>query len=127
MAVEQINGSGGSSAPVSLSAQASTAGRSAGALRATQGTSISDAKAVQPTAAAPSTDEVRDAIQQIEQAILPSAQGLRFSIDEDSGTTVVKLIDTETQTVLRQMPSVEALEISKALGKLQGLLVKEKA
>ena len=70
---------------------------------------------------------MRDAIQQIEQAILPSAQGLRFSIDEDSGTTVVKLIDTETQTVLRQMPSVEALEISKALGKLQGLLVKEKA
>ena len=82
---------------------------------------------MQPTQAAPSTDEVRDAVKKIEQVVSPAAQDLSFSIDEDSGKTIVKLIDTQTQTVLRQIPTVEVMEISKALDKLQGLLVREKA
>lgn len=75
----------------------------------------------------PTLREIREAVAKIEQVIGPNAQDLRFSIDEDSGTTVIKLIDTQTQTVLRQIPTVEAIEISKALNKLQGLLVREKA
>ncbi len=88
---------------------------------------ITGSKAVQPAQAMPKVEELRDAVKKIEQVVTPAAQGLRFSIDEDSGTTVVKLIDTETMLVLRQIPTVEVMEISKALGKLQGLLVKEKA
>ena len=77
--------------------------------------------------AAPGAGEVRDAVKKIEQLVHPDARDLRFSIDEDTGITVVKLIDTATQTVLRQIPTPEVLEISKALDKLQGLLVKDKA
>ena len=88
---------------------------------------ITGSKAVQPAQAEPNVDELRDAIQKIEQVVTPAAQGLRFSIDEDTGTTVIKLIDTETMLVLRQIPTVEVMEISKALGRLQGLLVKEQA
>ena len=40
---------------------------------------------------------------------------------------MIKLIDTKTDTVLRQITTIEALEISKALDKLQGLLVRETA
>lgn len=72
-------------------------------------------------------DELRDAVKKIQDNIGPGAQDLRFSIDEDTGTPVIKLIDTKTDTVLRQIPTVEALEISKALDKLQGLLVRETA
>jgi flagellar protein FlaG len=47
---------------------------------------------------------------------------LRFSVDQDTGKTVVSLLDPEGQ-VLRQMPSEEALEVAKAIGRFQGMFV----
>jgi len=35
---------------------------------------------------------------------------------------VVKIVDAQTQEVIRQMPSEEAIKIASALGKIQGLL-----
>jgi flagellar protein FlaG len=40
---------------------------------------------------------------------------------------VVKVTDTETDKVIKQIPSKEALELAKALDKLRGLLVKQEA
>lgn len=76
---------------------------------------------------APGQEELRDAVGKIEESMGASASDLRFSIDEDTGITVVKLIDTQTQTIIRQIPTQEVIEISKALDKMQGLLVKDKA
>jgi len=123
MAVEQIGSSSSTSAPPLVSVNA----RAVVPAPESQVALITGSKAVQSTQAAPSTDEVRDAVKKIEQVVSPAAQDLRFSIDEETGITVVKLIDTQTQTVLRQIPTVEVMEISKALDKLQGLLVREKA
>ena len=39
---------------------------------------------------------------------------------------VTKVIDVESGEVIRQMPSEEVVRFSKALGKLQGLLVSQK-
>jgi flagellar protein FlaG len=47
---------------------------------------------------------------------------LQFRVDEDTGRTVAELVDPEGQ-VLRQMPTEEALEIAKAIGKYQGMFV----
>lgn len=74
-----------------------------------------------------SIDQVRNAVKQVEEAISTKAQDLRFSLDDESGKTIVKILDQKTQTVLRQIPSEEMLEIAKALDKMQGLLVKNKA
>ena len=52
---------------------------------------------------------------------------IEFSIDKDSGRTIVQVIDTDTKDVLRQFPSKEALAISHELDKFQGLLVRDKA
>ncbi|KRB93365.1 hypothetical protein ASE07_13280 [Noviherbaspirillum sp. Root189] len=52
---------------------------------------------------------------------------LEFSVDEDSNRTIVKVIDQQTQEVLRQIPSEEALKISKALNQVSGLLIRQKA
>ncbi|NMM36022.1 MAG: flagellar protein FlaG [Glaciimonas sp.] len=123
MAIEQIGSTAGASAPplASVNARASVPATESPA------TLIGGAKAVQPTPATPSTDDVRDAVKKIEQVVTPAAQDLRFSVDQDTGTVVVKLIDTKTDTVLRQIPTVEVMEISKALGKLQGMLLRDKA
>ena len=67
------------------------------------------------------------AVAALNDFLKPSASSLQFSVDEDSGRTVVKVVDTDTNELVRQYPSKEALAISKELGKLQGLLLRDKA
>jgi len=55
------------------------------------------------------------------------SQNLEFSVDEGSGRTITRLVDKETNVVLRQFPSEEMLSIGRALDQLQGLLIRQKA
>ncbi|MBK7849123.1 MAG: flagellar protein FlaG [Zoogloea sp.] len=75
----------------------------------------------------PSSEQLTQAVKQIQDVIKQTANSLQFSIDEDIGVTVVKVIDTESKKVIRQIPSEEVIDIAKALDKLQGLLVKQQA
>ena len=72
----------------------------------------------------PSMNEVQQAVGTLNKFVASITPAIEFSTDQDSGKTIVKVIDNETQTVLRQIPSTEALEISKSLDRLQGLLVR---
>jgi len=60
--------------------------------------------------------------QQAAQRTLPTGPSLRFHVDQDTGKTVVALLDPDGQ-VLRQMPTEEALEVAKAIGRFQGMFV----
>jgi len=75
----------------------------------------------------PDIGEVQKALEEVEKAVAPMAQSLQFSLDKDSGKTVVKVMDTDTNEVIRQIPSEEVLAISKAVDKLKGLLLKQQA
>ncbi len=70
---------------------------------------------------------VDQAIDKVSEALKTVARSLQFSIDEDTGETVIRITDSATKEVIRQMPSKEFLEISKAMEKLQGLFIKEEA
>lgn len=118
----EIHKSSGFSA-ASTSAHAVPESRPADPAAPPQATLLTGTKAAQPVA---SVQQIQDAIQKVEEAISAKAQDLRFSLDDETGKTVVKIIDEKTQTVLRQIPSVEMLEIAKALDKMQGLLVRNK-
>jgi len=48
---------------------------------------------------------------------------MRFHVDQDTGMTVVALVDPDNGQVLRQVPTEEALEVAKAIGKYQGMFV----
>ena len=61
------------------------------------------------------------------EAVKAIKSELNFSVDEDTGKTVVRVIDKQSGTLIRQMPSQEMLEIAKALDRLQGLLVRNSA
>lgn len=74
-----------------------------------------------------SASNVEDAIAKLNDSTALIAQDLHFSIDEESGKTVVKLIDNSTQEVLRQFPSEEALSIARSIDKMQGLLIRDQA
>ncbi len=73
--------------------------------------------------------DVEEAVKKINETVksLNRNVGLEFSTDEDTKINLVRLIDTESKEILRQIPSVEVLNIAKALDKLQGLLVRDKA
>lgn len=79
----------------------------------------------------PSAQELQNAMKEVEKAVAPMAQELQFSIDKDTNKTVVKIMDTATNKVVRQIPSEEVMELAKSIGemqdKMQGLLVQQKA
>ncbi|WP_293780335.1 flagellar protein FlaG [uncultured Oxalicibacterium sp.] len=70
---------------------------------------------------------VGQALQSINSFLESVSSSLQFSLDQDSKRVIVKVVDKETNDVIRQIPSEEAIEISKALDKLQGLLVNSQA
>lgn len=77
--------------------------------------------------ASSSLEDVQRAMEEVRNAITPVAQDLLFSIDEDTGKTIVKVVDASTDEVIRQIPSEEIITIAKALDNLQGLLLQQKA
>ncbi|ENO81043.1 flagellar protein [Thauera sp. 27] len=87
-------------------------------------TAAEDAAAAQKPS---SLEQVEQAMDEVRKAISPVARDLLFSIDEDTGRTIVKVVDASTDEVIRQIPSEEIISIAKALDKLQGLLVEQKA
>jgi len=70
---------------------------------------------------------VEDAVKRLADFVGQSQSQISFSIDQESGMRIVKVLDTESQKVIRQFPSEEAIGIAKALDKLQGLLIRDKA
>ena len=71
--------------------------------------------------------ELVDAVAISNNFLKTVTNAVEFSIDKDSGSTVVKVVDTATKEVIRQYPSEEMLQIAKALDKIQGLLIQQKA
>ncbi|TXI46854.1 flagellar protein FlaG [Methylophilus sp.] len=67
------------------------------------------------------------AVKKLNDYVAPALQTIEFSIDDDSERIIVKVVDTETQKVLRQIPNEEVLAISKTLDKLRGLVVRQTA
>lgn len=78
--------------------------------------------------APPVTQEVVAAAVQSANAYMQSVStNLNFSLDQDTGHTVVRMVDTETKEVLRQFPSEEMLAISRSIDRMQGLLINRQA
>ncbi len=76
---------------------------------------------------APDRAELGNAVADLNKVAQANAQGVRFSVDEDTGRTVVKVVDTQTDKVLRQIPSVEALKLWRSIEKMQGVMLRDSA
>jgi flagellar protein FlaG len=75
----------------------------------------------------PDLNKLNDAVKIINATINALSPNLEFTVDSDTERTVVKVIDKQTNEVIRQLPTPEALEIAKAVDRLQGLLIRQKA
>jgi len=79
------------------------------------------------TERAPEPVQLAQAVDDLNQQARDSRTDLKFKIDEDSGRTVVSIVDAGDGTVLRQMPTEEALRVSRALDKTLGKLIERVA
>jgi flagellar protein FlaG len=52
---------------------------------------------------------------------------LQFAVDPETNMTVIKVVDISSNTVLRQIPAQEMIDIAQALGKMKGVLLKQEA
>jgi len=74
-----------------------------------------------------SETQLQSAVNAANDFIKPINNSVEFSLDKDSERMVVKVMDSATKEVIRQIPSEEMLAIAQALDKIQGLLIKQKA
>lgn len=72
-------------------------------------------------------DELTQAVSEMNERSDLLRRNLQFSVDGDSGRMVIKVIDSQTDEVIRQIPKEEMLEIARSLEKAEGLLFRAKA
>ena len=77
--------------------------------------SIESAKTNKAEEKETSEQTLDDAVKQLNSYVQSINRNLEFNIDNDSGQTVVKVIDSETDELIRQIPNEEALYIAKQL------------
>jgi flagellar protein FlaG len=102
---------------------ASSTGNPSNAARAQNAaTSVAqDPKASSNTEAqiVPPTQKVQETVKavaaQIESYLRSVGREVQFSIDSDSGETIITIRDSSTGELVRQIPSAEALRLSQAL------------
>jgi flagellar protein FlaG len=71
--------------------------------------------------------ELATAVKKLNEQVSPALQTIEFSIEQDSSRMIVKVIDTATKTVIRQIPNEEVLAFSKSMDKLQGIVIRQTA
>lgn len=65
-------------------------------------------------------EELTGAVNQLNGYLEETHRSLRFSIDDDSGRTIVRVVDTETDDVIRQIPSEEMLALIRHFNEVTG-------
>lgn len=91
---------------------------------------VSKVAATPPAATAPepTPQQLKHAVDSINKSLQPSASNLEFNIDPNTQRAVVKVVDTSTGDVIRQIPSKEVLAIAESIDQFnKGLLLSQKA
>ena len=70
----------------------------------------------------PGPEQVQQAVEQIQRVVPRVAQNLQFTVDKETGKTIIRVVDSRTEEVIRQIPTEEILSIARALDRMQGLL-----
>lgn len=89
-----------------------------------QGQNIADSNRVESnnstaSASQPSEDDINDSISELNNSSQLISRNLEFHIDNNSGRTVITVRDTNSNEVIRQIPSEQLLEVSSRLKALQ--------
>jgi len=82
---------------------------------------------LQPPSDSPASRQVESAVSQISQFVQNYQRDLVFSVDKDSGRIVIKVLDSKTKELIRQIPSEVALRLARDLRSPDSLMLSEQA
>ena len=74
---------------------------------------------VDPAQGAKAIDEVVSGLNEMVQNL---HRNLQFTVDEESGETIIKVVDSETDEVVRQIPSEEIVRLHRQMKEVAGVL-----
>jgi len=84
----------------------------------------------QARSTAPQPQQLEEAIVKLSELVQNLQRSLQFTVDESSGRTIVKVTDSDTGDLIRQIPSEEVLAISRSIaenmGEADGFLLRDK-
>ena len=72
------------------------------------------------------SQEVEQIVEKLNAFVQLTQRDVSFGIDEQSGRDVISVFEADTQELIRQIPSEEALELLKRMDKAIGLLFSER-
>lgn len=78
-------------------------------------------------AQSPSRKALDDAVSRLRSDVQSVHRNLDFSVDEESGIPIVKVIATDSGEVIRQIPSEVAVKLAESFKESSRLLLNEKA
>ncbi len=70
-----------------------------------------------------SQSDLEKVIKEMNQFIQIFNSRIAFELDKETGKTILKIIDSQTNEVIRQIPPEELLRISKRISELLGLII----
>ncbi len=101
-------------------------------LKVVNGTDQGSVQAVKPTPIKPveskavdmeeNQERLKDSVRNLTELVKTVQRDLQFSIDNKSGETVITVLDSLTDEVIRQIPSEEVLALAKNIESLKGVL-----
>ena len=78
-----------------------------------------------PSASQPSREQIESSVVKIADYVQSIQRNLSFSLDESTGYTVLIVTDSETDEVIRQLPSDEVLKLAQKLNELREMQDKQ--
>lgn len=61
----------------------------------------------------PSVEELQQVVREMNEFVQNVRRELNFSVDEEVGRTIIKVIDSENDEVIRQIPAEEVLAVAR--------------
>lgn len=71
-------------------------------------------------------DNLEDAVAKMNELMDTTNRSLKFSVDDTSEKVVIKVMDLDTEEIVRQIPSEETLKFSEFLEGMVGLIFDQK-
>ncbi|MBL1456612.1 MULTISPECIES: flagellar protein FlaG [unclassified Methylophaga] len=69
---------------------------------------------------------IQDRVVELNSYMQNLNRSLKFSVDDQSGETVIRVIDSETDELIRQIPAEELLVVRSSLEEYRGMLLEMK-
>lgn len=74
-----------------------------------------------------SAEKLQATVEKMNELMKESDRSLQFSVDDSSERVVIKVVDLQTEEVIRQIPTEETLKFSEFLEGMVGMIFDEQA